>query len=164
MHYWTELSTPIGVLQLLGTDAGLEQILLPEQAPPSRVVVPVGTTTGPLAAACAQLREYFEGRREQFQLRLQLAGTDFQRSVYQALQAIPFGETRSYGELARAVGRPTATRAVGTANGRNPLPIIVPCHRVIAADGGLGGYSGGAAIKRWLLSHEGSRTAALEGL
>lgn len=105
--------------------------------------------------ALRQLREYFAGRRQTFDLELALAGTEFQLATWCALQAIPWGTTCSYAQLAAAVGRPRAVRAVGGANGANPLPIVVPCHRVIAADGSIGGYSGGLDRKRWLLAHEG---------
>jgi methylated-DNA-[protein]-cysteine S-methyltransferase len=105
-------------------------------------------------AAC-QLEEYFAGKRRRFELPLLLGGTAFQRSVWSALASIPYGETWSYAELAAAVGRPTAYRAVGQANGVNPIPIILPCHRVVASGGGLGGYGGGLAMKRALLALEG---------
>lgn len=105
--------------------------------------------------ALRQLREYFTGQRKAFDLELALAGTGFQLETWRALQEIPWGTTCSYAQLARAVGRPRAVRAAGGANGANPLPIVVPCHRVIAADGTIGGYSGGLGRKRWLLAHEG---------
>ena len=109
---------------------------------------------GPFRAECEQLISYFEGERVTFDLALELAGTPFQRRVWQELCAIPYGCAISYAELARRIGKPGASRAVGSANGRNPVSIIVPCHRVIAADGGLGGYGGGLDRKRWLLEHE----------
>jgi len=101
-----------------------------------------------------QLGEYFQKRRRRFDLRLDLQGTDFQVSAWRALQAIPYGQTRSYGEQARALGKPKAVRAVGAANGRNPLPIVVPCHRVIGKNGKLTGFAGGLDIKRKLLDLE----------
>lgn len=107
-----------------------------------------------LILAATQLREYFSGRRRAFDLPLAPQGTAFQRAAWQALAGIPFGETRSYGQQAVAVGRPTAVRAVGAANGRNPLPIVLPCHRVIGASGALTGFGGGIEAKRWLLAHE----------
>jgi len=107
-----------------------------------------------LDAAARQLEEYFAGRRRAFDLPLDLGGTDFQRRVWDALLGIPFGETRTYSELARAIGAPKAVRAVGAANGANPVAIIVPCHRVIASDGSLGGYGGGLELKRRLLALE----------
>jgi methylated-DNA-[protein]-cysteine S-methyltransferase len=109
-----------------------------------------------LEEAVAQLDDYFGGRRSDFDLPLQMDGTPFQRQVWSALRTIPYGETASYGEIAAQVGQPGAARAVGSANGRNPVAVIVPCHRVIAADGTLGGYGGGLPRKRWLLALEGA--------
>jgi methylated-DNA-[protein]-cysteine S-methyltransferase len=108
-----------------------------------------------------QLREYFRGKRTAFDLRLHPKGTPFQLAVWKALAEIPYGQTRSYGDVARAVGRPSAVRAVGLANGRNPLPIVVPCHRVIGASGKLVGYGGGLAVKQALLDREREVSAAL---
>ncbi len=108
-----------------------------------------------LDAAEAQLREYFAGARRTFDLPLAPHGTAFQQRVWAALRAIPYGETRTYGELAAAIGNPSASRAVGMANHRNPIPIIIPCHRVIGANGTLTGYAGGLEIKRRLLALEG---------
>jgi methylated-DNA-[protein]-cysteine S-methyltransferase len=107
-----------------------------------------------LALAAAQLREYFAGRRLDFALPLRLHGTDFQRRVWQQLQIIPYGATWSYGDLAKRLDSPGASRAVGLANGRNPIAIVVPCHRVIGANGALTGFGGGIERKRWLLTHE----------
>jgi len=106
--------------------------------------------------AAAQLGEYFAGRRREFELELAPFGTDFQLRVWRALSAIPYGAVRNYGDIARAVGQPGAARAVGQANGCNPLPIVIPCHRVIASNGTIGGYSGGLAIKHRLLALEGA--------
>jgi methylated-DNA-[protein]-cysteine S-methyltransferase len=108
-----------------------------------------------------QLDEYFAGRRRRFELRLAPAGTAFQQAVWRELLCIPFGATRDYGELAVRLGRPSAARAVGGANGRNPISIVVPCHRVIGRAGDLRGYAGGEARKRWLLDHEGAGTEAV---
>jgi methylated-DNA-[protein]-cysteine S-methyltransferase len=110
--------------------------------------------SGPLGAAGEQLAEYFAGERTQFDLPLAAAGTPFQRRVWAELRAIPYGQTASYGELARRIGSPTASRAVGMANGRNPISIFVPCHRVIGAGGTLTGYAGGVERKRYLLDLE----------
>jgi len=107
-----------------------------------------------LERVATQLTEYFAGERRQFDLPVAPRGSGFQERVWRALVAIPFAETRSYGELARSIGRPSASRAVGSANSKNPISIIVPCHRVIAANGELTGYAGGMAAKRWLLDHE----------
>jgi methylated-DNA-[protein]-cysteine S-methyltransferase len=108
----------------------------------------------PFAVARQQLAEYFAGERTAFDLPLELDGTPFQKQVWTVLSRIPYGETISYLELARRVGNPNASRAVGSANGKNPVAVIIPCHRVIAADGGLGGFGGGLDRKRWLLDHE----------
>lgn len=108
-------------------------------------------------AVVAQLNEYFAGRREAFDLPLNLAGTEFQLAVWNELLRVPYGTTITYGELARRIGRPSAVRAVGAANGANPIPVIVPCHRVIGSNGTLTGYGGGIARKQWLLALEGRR-------
>lgn len=109
----------------------------------------------PLTEVCReQLTEFFAGQRQQFDLPLDPQGTEFQRQVWQALAAIPFGETRSYGQLAEGLGRKGAQRAVGAANGRNPISIVIPCHRVIGSDGSLTGYAGGMGRKQWLLAFE----------
>jgi len=112
---------------------------------------------GALADAVAQLREYFQGKRREFDLPLEPHGTVFQRSVWRSLSEIPYGVTISYGELAARVGKPKASRAVGQANGKNPLPIVIPCHRVISGDGSLGGFGGGSQTKITLLAIEGLR-------
>jgi methylated-DNA-[protein]-cysteine S-methyltransferase len=118
-----------------------------------------------LAPVRAQLEEYFRGERRVFDLPLALEGTPFQQKVWRALLEIPFGTTTSYGEVARQIGKEswTAARAVGSANGQNPVVIIVPCHRVIGADGSLTGFGGGLPLKRWLLSHEGARESRADG-
>jgi methylated-DNA-[protein]-cysteine S-methyltransferase len=110
----------------------------------------------PFRGAIEQLRAYFDGERTTFALPLRMSGTPFQRMVWDALLTIPFGTTISYAEQARRIGRPEATRAVGAANGRNPIAIIVPCHRVIGSSGMLTGYGGGLMLKEWLLNHESS--------
>jgi methylated-DNA-[protein]-cysteine S-methyltransferase len=107
--------------------------------------------------AGSQIREYLEGHRREFELRLLPHGSEFELQAWAVLRAIPFGETRSYAEQARAMAAPGAARAVGRANGRNPIPIVIPCHRVIGSDGSLTGFAGGLALKRWLLAHEGVR-------
>jgi methylated-DNA-[protein]-cysteine S-methyltransferase len=104
--------------------------------------------------AAAQLAEYFNGKRQLFDLPLAPAGTEFQMAVWKALQTIPYGQTRSYGQIAAAIGRPQASRAVGGANHNNPIPILIPCHRVIGADGGLTGFGGGLPLKKFLLELE----------
>ena len=115
-------------------------------------------TIDPLPAATRQLQEYFAGKRREFDLPLRMAGTEFQQRVWRELAQIPFGETRSYGQLAKRLDNPNGSRAVGLANGRNPIAIIVPCHRVIGADGSLTGFGGGIDRKEWLLTHEGHPT------
>lgn len=115
---------------------------------------PGGIGAGLLDAACMQVEEYFSGRLLEFDLPLQFDGTSFQKSVWKQLQRIPYGETVSYGELALSIGKPKAVRAVGAANGRNNLPIVVPCHRVIGSDGKLTGFGGGVQLKQGLLNHE----------
>jgi methylated-DNA-[protein]-cysteine S-methyltransferase len=107
-----------------------------------------------LVQAARELHEYFAGERREFSVPLDFTGTEFQNKVWRALRAIPFGETRSYGELAAQIGAPKASRAVGAANGRNPIPIILPCHRVIGSSGSLTGFGGGLPMKKQLLAHE----------
>lgn len=119
---------------------------------------PVDTGLSPLAReAGRQMQDYMAGKLTHFNLPLRADGTEFQRAVWRAMAAVPYGETRSYAQLARAAGRPRASRAVGSACGRNPLPIVVPCHRIVTSDGQLGGYSGGVNIKAELLELERSR-------
>jgi methylated-DNA-[protein]-cysteine S-methyltransferase len=120
-------------------------------------------TDAPFASVRAQLAEYFAGTRQQFDLPLKLGGTPFQQQVWQELLRIPFGETISYAELAKRIGKPTGARAVGHANGRNPVSIIVPCHRVIGANGTLTGYGGGMDKKKWLLDWERGAKPSLAG-
>jgi methylated-DNA-[protein]-cysteine S-methyltransferase len=153
--YFTEFSSPIGKIQLRGTATALTGLFMEEhRREPAR---PNGAVrdAAPLRSAQRELEEYFAGERREFSVALEPAGTPFQRRVWQALSEIPYGETISYLELARRVENPRAIRAVGQANGRNPLSIIVPCHRVIAADRSLGGYGGGLERKRHLLALEG---------
>ncbi len=140
------MNSPVGALRLSADEEGLRAIEFGGAA--SRAV------GGVLGEAMRQLHEYFEGERERFDLPLAPRGTDFQQAVWRELAAIPFGATVTYGELARRVGRPRASRAVGAANGRNPLPIVLPCHRVIGKNGHLTGFGGGLEKKRWLLAHE----------
>jgi len=156
MIYWHETATPVGPLLLAGTAEALTRVNF--QAGPHRLR-PLSAwrqDAAPFAGALAQLTEYFRGARREFELPLAPEGTPFQLAVWQALRAIPYGETVSYGELAQRVALPGGARAVGMANGANPLPIIVPCHRVIGADGSLTGFGGGLDIKRALLSLEGA--------
>lgn len=148
------LESPIGPLLIAGDDA-LRAIAFPNEKKPRRPEAGwTESRRGAVADAVAQLREYFDRKRTAFDLPLAPEGTPFQRSVWRVLEEIPYGETISYIELARRVGKPKAARAVGSANGRNPLPIVIPCHRVIAADGTLGGFGGGLPTKRTLLDLE----------
>jgi methylated-DNA-[protein]-cysteine S-methyltransferase len=148
---FAEVETPVGVLTLVAGDAGLRGVLWPGESPPRDADAadhPV------LAEAERQLHEYFAGARRTFDLPLDLVGTPFQRRAWLALATIPFATTISYGEQALRLGAPRAARAVGAANGRNPLSIVLPCHRVVGASGALTGYGGGLDAKRHLLDHE----------
>lgn len=143
--------SPIGPLLLTASDGALTGL---HMAPHPRLPGSAVRDPDALADAAAQLAEYFAGERRAFELPLAPSGTPFQLRVWEELRAIPYGETRSYSELAAAVGRPSAVRAVGAANGRNPIAVIVPCHRVIGADGSLTGFGGGLERKRALLELE----------
>jgi methylated-DNA-[protein]-cysteine S-methyltransferase len=149
----THHATPIGDMLLLGDAAGLRGLYLPDPRHGPAVAGAPGEAPV-FAAAREQLDAYFAGELEAFDLPLAPEGTDFQRRVWAELERIPFGETISYSTLADRLGNPRAVRAVGLANGRNPISIVVPCHRVIGADGTLVGYGGGLENKRWLLEHE----------
>lgn len=152
---YTTLESPIGPLLLAADDTGLRLIEFPSPRHRARRGENwQAGLTDILSAACAQLAEYFAGRRRQFDLPLAPRGTPFQCRVWDALATIPYGGTVSYRQLATQLGQPTATRAVGAANGRNPLPIVLPCHRVIGADGRLTGFGGGLPTKEYLLNLE----------
>ncbi len=158
--FFEHLDTPIGTLTLVADAEGLRHIEFPDNRHPvSRadwVPDPSGLAAEILRTTREQLREYFEGTRQAFDLPLRPQGTAFQMDVWQALATIPWGATWSYRDLARTIGKPDAVRAVGAANGRNPLPIVLPCHRVIGADGSLTGFGGGLPIKAALLRLEGA--------
>lgn len=143
---------------MAATDEGLEQIRFDEVAPPSAVRCDEHPV---VAEAARQLKAYFARELRDFELPLVLKGTPFQCRVWRALQQIPYGQTRSYAEQARAIGAPDAIRAVGSANGRNPIPVVVPCHRVIGSNGKLTGFGGGLALKRWLLDLESNQRLPL---
>ena len=145
------VDTPFGPMVLEEGEETLTRLWLPNALPDGWVR---GEETPLLRAARTQLLEYFFGTRRSFDLPLDPAGTDFQRSVWEALRAIPYGQTRTYGEIAAAVGRPRAVRAVGQANHVNPLPIFIPCHRVVGKNGALPGYAGGLDLKGALLALE----------
>lgn len=148
-----ELATPCGPLRLALDDEGLARVSFIES---DGSALPDGwrQDKAALTPFVAQFAAYFAGELHTFDLPLSVHGTAFQCQVWQALARIPYGQTRSYGQHAAMLGRPTAVRAVGAANGRNPLPIVLPCHRVIGANGQLTGYAGGIERKRWLLAHE----------
>ena len=157
--FYKEMKSPVGKLKLVASSKALVAVLW-EQERPNRVklsTMNLDPRHPILIEAERQLSEYFTGERIQFDLPLQLDGTEFQKKVWQALRDIPFGKTKSYLDLARAVGSPHASRAVGAANGKNPLSIVVPCHRVIGADGTLTGFAGGLATKAALLAFEAHR-------
>jgi methylated-DNA-[protein]-cysteine S-methyltransferase len=153
VHY-TIIDSPLGGLLAVGDEDGLTELYLPtgrhaEHPPPN-----ARRDDRALRDVRHQLDEYFAGTRQRFELRLAPHGSPFQLKVWQALREIPYGETTSYGRTALAIGSPTGARAVGLANGSNPISIVVPCHRVIGTNGSLVGYGGGLEAKRWLLAHE----------
>jgi methylated-DNA-[protein]-cysteine S-methyltransferase len=152
--YYCYLDTPIGELLLAGDDEALCLVGFPEGSMRRDPEPDWIYNEKPFVAARQQLTEYFAGERREFDLPLKLNGTEFQMSVLRALQQIPYGETSSYADIAERIGRPTAVRAVGAANGRNPIPIIVPCHRVIGSHGELTGFGGGLDTKEALLRLE----------
>lgn len=157
------MPSPVGCLTIVASDGGLAAILWGNDNP-RRVplnIVAERSNHPVLVETERQLREYFAGARQSFDLPLDFDGTAFQNEVWQALLAIPFGETRSYGQIARQLGRPLAVRAVGAANGKNPISIVAPCHRVIGASGLLTGFAGGLEAKAFLLALEGRETPAL---
>ncbi len=175
------IQTPIGPLLLVASPAGVRAVLWPGEdgsrvvlaGPPTRAAVPSAARQSPasqagqpadssdepralahLAQAAGELEEYFAGTREEFSVALDPVGTPFQQAAWAVLRTIPYGSTLSYGQQARALGDPAKARAVGAANGRNPVSIIVPCHRVVATSGHLTGFAGGLDTKAWLLAHE----------
>jgi methylated-DNA-[protein]-cysteine S-methyltransferase len=156
LNAFSYLESPIGRLLLTSDGTALTGLYM---EPSRKAQCTDGwvqdVTVAPLSAAVRQLTEYFAGTRREFDLPLRLQGTTFQTRVWRELTEIPYGQTWSYGQLAHRIDKPSASRAVGLANGRNPISILVPCHRVIGADGSLTGYGGGLERKRWLLAHEG---------
>ncbi len=143
------LKTPLGTAVIEGDEKGISRISISEETPTLSNKIPET-----LREAVSQLQEYFDGERIDFELQLNPEGTEFQKQIWQELQQIPFGKTTSYLELSKKYGDPKAIRAVAAANGKNPLWIVVPCHRVIGTDGSLTGYAGGLWRKKWLLEHE----------
>ena len=152
--YYTYATSPIGQLLLAGSADALQVIGFPHGDKARRADIGWERYGEPFKKTARQLNEYFAGERREFELELAPEGTKFQVEVLEALRGIPYGETRTYRDIAVAVGRPKAVRAVGNANGRNPLPIVIPCHRVIGSDGSLTGFGGGIEAKRYLLDLE----------
>jgi O-6-methylguanine DNA methyltransferase len=155
------MSSPVGLLFLARSERGLRYLEFMDRKSLKRVVeshATPGTTWEPslfdLKSEVEQLEQYFSGMRTEFDIPLDLSGSEFQMAVWKELLRIPYGRTTTYGEIARRVGQPRAARAVGLANNQNPIAIVVPCHRVVGSDGSLTGYGGGMAAKRWLLDHE----------
>lgn len=152
--YYCYMKSPVGTLLLAGDETGLRHIDF-QDGPHAATPEPGWQENEqPFRQVIAQLKEYFAGKRQSFDLELAPEGTEFQQRVWRTLRTIPYGTTWSYGQLARRIGNPKASRAVGAANGQNPLPIVVPCHRVIGANGSLTGFGGGLGIKRQLLELE----------
>lgn len=162
-HAYKTIESPAGTLKLVASEKGLAAILFRDDDPALSPLQPlVEQPDHPILLETErQLHEYFDGVRKSFTVPLDFNGTEFQKRVWHALLSIPFGETRSYGEIARQLGNPTASRAVGAANGRNPISIIAPCHRVIGSSGKLTGYGGGLDVKEMLLSLEARQSPAL---
>ena len=157
------IQSPVGTLQAFASEIGLRGLIWPESEDPRFAESNRYFRSQDLLLfknLKMQLDEYFAGTRQQFDLPLDLVGTEFQCTAWNALQQIPFGETRTYSEQAKIIGRPKACRAVGAANGKNPISIVIPCHRVVGADGSLTGFAGGIEVKRFLLDHETAFMAA----
>lgn len=158
----TTIDSPIGELTLVARDGALSGIYMPEHRPAPDPAGFGDRDDAVFADAVQQFGEYWSGEREAFELPFDPAGSPFQLRVWEALREIPYGETRTYGWIAARIGQPTAVRAVGLANSRNPLSIVVPCHRVVGSTGALAGYAGGVERKRFLLDHE--RRARLDSV
>ena len=161
---WEDVASPLGSLTILASDNGVHAIAFEgDRTEQAKINFPRAADHPIANAAVGQLAMYFEGTLKIFDLPLDLRGTDFQKQVWKLLLEIPFGETRAYGDLARELGNAGASQAVGAANGKNPVAIVVPCHRVIGASGHLTGYAGGMEKKRFLLTHEGAIQPMLFG-
>ena len=148
---------PFGVLTVVGSDLGIRYVMFNNDAHPKpleRLHISDTEIHDSVNDAITQLQEYCDGSRRDFDLPLDLQGTEFQVAAWRALADIPYGHTASYGQQAASIGRPKAVRAIGGANGRNPVAIVLPCHRIVGADGSLTGFGGGIAVKKWLLDHE----------
>jgi methylated-DNA-[protein]-cysteine S-methyltransferase len=154
LEFYTEMESPVGRLRLVGDEDGLRQVWFLEGRHPKATLEGWKEERSHFAEAIRQLEAYFRGELKEFDLPVRMEGTEFQLSVWKELRKIPYGETRTYGELAKTIGNPKAMRAVGLANGQNPIPIIVPCHRVIGSDGSLTGFGGGIENKKKLLELE----------
>jgi methylated-DNA-[protein]-cysteine S-methyltransferase len=153
---WEDMASPLGPLTVLASDGGVHAIAFAgDRTEQAKINFPRAVNHPIINAAVEQLAMYFDGKLKIFDLPLDLRGTDFQKRVWKLLLEIPFGETRAYGDIARTLGNTGASQAVGAANGKNPVAIVVPCHRVIGASGHLTGYAGGMEKKRFLLAHEG---------
>lgn len=166
---WANLKTHIGTIRVAATPRGVCKIALGQETAQDflgwleRHVGHASSKpgrSGLVALVIDQIAEYLNGQRREFDLPLDLRGTEFQRRVWSAVAAIPYGQTRTYAEIAQAIGRPSAVRAVGAANGANPLPLVVPCHRVVGSDGSLTGYGGGLDVKRRLLEMESGQASS----
>lgn len=155
-YFYKTMASPVGLLTLVANDHGLAAVLWENDDPKRVRLSPLHEDTKHpvLLEAERQLKDYFAGKREKFELKLDFTGTDFQKKVWEALLTIPFGETRSYAQIAEQIGNPNAVRAVGAANGKNPISIIAPCHRVIGSNGKLTGFAGGMEAKSFLLKLE----------
>ena len=162
--YYSELDSPIGQLLLVGGEASLRCLYMLDQEHQLPLAEGCERNDRAFRDVRQQLTAYFAGKLRSFEVATAVEGSAFQKQVWRALLDIPFGETESYGQLARRIGNDKASRAVGLANGRNPISIIVPCHRVIGADGSLTGYGGGMERKKWLLEHEKRNAQKAESL
>ena len=160
--YYDQMPSPIGPLFLVADDEGLREVRFEFEKRPHEPLDGWVHSAQQLAQVRHQLEAYFSGERQAFDLLLKPQGTDFQQSVWQALTTIPYGTTASYGQISQQLDRPKASRAVGAANGRNPIPIIIPCHRVIGSNGSLTGFAGGLAAKQWLLGFEAAASFKLQ--
>jgi methylated-DNA-[protein]-cysteine S-methyltransferase len=159
-------TAPFGVVTVVGSDLGIRFVLFSNDAHPKpleRLHISDTEIHESVNDAIAQLEEYFDGARHDFELPLDLQGTEFQIAAWNALAEIPYGSTASYGQQAASIGRPKAVRAIGGANGRNPVAIVLPCHRIVGADGALTGFGGGIEVKKWLLDHEQSMLHSATG-
>ena len=156
-HVRATVKAPFGTLTVVASSVGVRFCMFDNETHPKNLDelrITDDATHPYIAPAVLQLSEYFGGQRQSFDLSLDLHGTEFQRDAWRALANVPYGQTWSYAQQAASIGRPTATRAIGAANGRNPVAVILPCHRIIGANGALTGFGGGIGVKQWLLEHE----------